>query len=146
MYVQAGATTLLLVLLVGCSAPLGSSGPTEATGAEVTVAQGESDTVTITASWVSRLQIAAPSTNAIDLLGFNEATIEPTPDIVLESLPPIWEWDSPAQELSVTLPVVVPDEFDPGTYRFTVRATGSSTDQTAEAQLVVQVTESDTTG
>lgn len=128
------------MLLVGCSGPAGSK-PPDATGANVTVAQGESGTVTVTASSVTRLQIAAPSTEAIELLGFNEATIEPPPDIVLESLPPIWEWNSPANEVSVTLPVTAPEDIGPATYRFSVRATGSSTDETAEAPLVVQVTE-----
>lgn len=133
-------SALLVVLLVGCTGPLGSN-PPDATGANVTVAQGETGTVTVTATSVSRLQIAAPSTEAIELIGFNQATIEPDPDTVLKSLPPIWVWDSPADEVSVTLPVTAPDDTEPGTYRFTVIATGSSTDQTAEAALVVQVTE-----
>lgn len=134
-------SVVLVVLLVGCSGPVGSS-PPDATGANVTVAQGESGTVTVTAASVSRLQIAAPSTDAIELLGFNEADIDPPPDMVLESLPPIWEWNTPADEVSVTLPVTAPDTIEPGTYRFTVEVTGSSADQTAEAALVVQVTES----
>lgn len=138
-------SAVLVVLLIGCSGPIGST-PPDATGANVAIAQGESGTVTITASSVSRLQIAAPSTEAIDLLGFNQATIEPAPDFVLQSLPPIWEWNTPADEVTVTLPVTATDNIEPGTYRFTVRATGSSTDQTAEASLVVQVTESDSSG
>lgn len=118
---------------------------TSATGADVTVAQGETATVTVSATSVKRLQIAAPSTEAIELLGFNRATIEPAPDRVLESLPPIWEWDSTVPEVSVTLPVSVPDDAEPGTYRFTVKATGGSSDRTAEAPLIVRVTAGNTT-
>lgn len=118
---------------------------TTATGADVTVAHGGTATVTVSAASVTRLQIAAPSTEAIELLGFNQATIEPAPDRVLESLPPIWEWDSTVREVSVTLPVSTPDDIAPGKYRFTVKATGGSSDQTAEAPLNVRVTAGNTT-
>lgn len=118
---------------------------TTAMGADVTVAQGETATVTVSATSVNRLQIAAPSTEAIELLGFNRVTIDPAPDRVLESLPPIWEWDSTVREVSLTLPVSAPDDIAPGTYRFTVKATGGSSDQTAEAPLNVRVTSGNTT-
>jgi uncharacterized protein YggE len=112
---------------------------TTATGADVTVAQGETATVTVSASAVNRLQITAPSTDAIELVGFNDATLEPSPDSVLESLPPIWVWDSTVQSVTVTLPIAAPENLEPGTYRFTIRATGPSSGQTAQAPLNVRV-------
>jgi ABC-type Fe3+-hydroxamate transport system substrate-binding protein len=149
-------SSVALVGLVGCSEISSDQTPTasptketkeppEATGANVTVSYGETTTVTVTASNVDRLSVAAPSTEAIDLIAYGQATIDPSPDIQLDSLPPIWTWDTPEREVSVTLPISAPDDFEPGTYQFTVEASGSQEDQTAEAPLVIRVRSNATT-
>lgn len=126
-----------------------SRDPPEATGANITVGYDETKTVTVTAANINRLVVSPPSNEGppseevLDLIGYSEATMDPSPDEELQSLPPKWVWDTLTQEVSLTLPVSAPDTIDTGTYRFTVEAFDIPDDEKAEATLEIRVSESD---
>ena len=84
-------------------------------------------------------------------INFDGVTFEPTSPTILDSMPPRWEWNPPAQEVNVTVPVSAPengsggstDSVPPGAHEFTM--TGVQDDQSAESSLVIHVSSDSTT-
>ena len=124
----------------------------EVTGANVTVGYGETKTVTLTGKHVGRMYFSsAPAEVGYGPINFGGVTFEPTSPTILASMPPQWEWNPPAQEVDVTVPVSAPengsdgstDSVPPGSHEFTV--TGVQDDQSAESSLMIHVSPDSTT-
>jgi hypothetical protein len=94
---------------------------------------------------------SAPAEAGYGLIDFSRVTFEPTSPTTLDSMPPRWEWNPPAQEVNVTVPVSAPengsggstDSVPPGAHEFTV--TGVQDDESAESSLVIHVSSDSTT-
>lgn len=131
----------------------------EVTGANVTVGYDETKTVTLTGENIGRMYFSsAPAEIGYAPINFSGITFDPSPSSSLDSMPPQWEWDPPAQEVDVTVPVSAPendsgvstqsgpgstDHVPPGSHEFTV--TGEQDDQSAESSVVIHVSSDATT-
>jgi hypothetical protein len=109
------------VLLVGCTAPSAPSSPsTTVSGDTITLQPGESETANVEATNVVRMRFGFPRRASGVDFAIRDATVEPSPDFVAESYPPVWNWNSPRASVTVDVPVSVAANATAGTYHYPV--------------------------
>lgn len=107
------------------------------------VAVGQSLTIAVQARHIGRLQWQAASlpeqwNEGGTVIG--DVQFAPNVSRVAKSLPPIYMWDPPAETLTGTIDIHVPDTASPGTYALTLIASNSGGQETGTA--VINVTDS----
>lgn len=143
MSVPFRAAVALLVVLAGCSSPLPDPGHPTVTADGETVEPGESATIAVEAEHVTSVQLGLPEDRSARgnlTLDFENATVEPKPDSVAESYPPVWNWEAAQSRVRVEIPVHAAANATPGTYVFTVTVRNAS-GGTATTEIPVAVTE-----
>ena len=83
----------------------------------------------------------------LELIDFNAAKISPSPGGGMDSYPPYWMWDWLQSQVKITLPVRIPSNTPPDTYRYTIQGWESKNygnEPTGSADIVVTVQKGDT--
>lgn len=104
-----------------------------------TLSPGESATVHVEATGVSKVQFNHPRKPTSVEFAFDEADFDSSPTLVLESDPPIWVWGSEQQSVTVDVPIHVGTKATLGTYHYSVTGWKDS-DRTNRVTAEVTVT------
>lgn len=111
---------------------------------EPTVEQGETAVIEVSAPNTEQIRFnlpgaVPPNGNGDGLeIQFDDAEFAPSPDIVWESKPPVWNWESP-QRIEGEIPVATSPDTTPGTYQTTILFTNSDFDETQREQTTISV-------
>jgi hypothetical protein len=87
---------------------------------------------------VTGVRLRLPNASGVSL-DVGNATVEPSPDSVAESYPPIWQWDSPQSSVTVTVVIQVAPDAPTGRVAYGVELFGTdSATATATGHITVQ--------
>ena len=121
----------------GCQAPRADGGGDPAVdGSAVTLAPGETVSVTVTARNVDRLSFGVPFLDS-EALTVESFDVSPAADATLESYPPVWTWENARSSVEATMTVRADDDAAPTTTSYGVTAARGDTTVTEEFEITV---------
>ena len=131
------------VTLAGCSASGEESNSFSLTSP--TVEQGETAIISIEATGVGSMRFTEiPGESDISAnneplkIGFENAELTPSPDVVWEAYPPTWGWSS-TRAIKGEIPVQTNSDTPPGAYELTVTVYKADSDEKITKETTVTV-------
>lgn len=119
--------------VAGCVGESGQDG-LAVEGTAPTVRLGETVAVVARVANATRVQFSMPAGDQLDASG---ADVSPSPDMQMDSFPPIWTWETPQSAIEATLTVETTADATPSEYTYGVRA--ANEEKRMEAEFVITI-------